>query len=59
MKVFIYAIFIAGYAAITFFGLGPVIFADGSKQERMLTLVVVAILYNLLTFLFIKWKKRT
>ena len=29
---------------LTFFGIGPVIFADGSMQERIITAVIVVVL---------------
>ena len=29
---------------LTFFGIGPVVFADGSMQERIITAVIVVIL---------------
>ncbi|NMA01531.1 MAG: hypothetical protein GX923_03065 [Clostridia bacterium] len=57
MKLLIYIIFIALYMGVTFFGLGPVLLADGSMLERLLTLAVVILIYILLTFLFIKWRK--
>jgi len=34
--------------AITFFGIGPVLFADGSALERFITLIVVILLYVVL-----------
>lgn len=37
MKLLIYIIFIALYMGVTFFGLGPVLLADGSMLERLLT----------------------
>jgi hypothetical protein len=33
---------------VTFFGLGPVLFADGTNIDRMFTLVVVLVLYLLI-----------
>lgn len=33
---------------VTFFGLGPVLFADGTDRERMITLLVVLVCYLLL-----------
>lgn len=40
-----------------FFGLGPVLMADGSRIERLLTFVVVLLLYLLLGFAFKYIKK--
>lgn len=58
MKWLIYAIFIVLYLGVTFFGLGPVLYADGSIQERMLTLGIVLLIYVSLTVLFLKWRRR-
>jgi uncharacterized membrane protein len=44
----VWVIFIVLMAGLTFFGLGPVLLADGSFSERMLTLAVVILLYILL-----------
>lgn len=41
--------FIIMYLLVTFFGLGPVLLADGSFQERMITLAAVIAIYILLT----------
>ncbi|HYK74274.1 MAG TPA: hypothetical protein VEV44_14355 [Pseudoneobacillus sp.] len=57
MKWVIYFVFSLLYIAVTFFGLGPVLFADGSIQERLMTLGVVLGLYSFLTLLFYLWRK--
>lgn len=49
MRWTIYFIFIVLYGLVTFFGLGPVLLADGSMQERILTLMIVLIIYAVLT----------
>lgn len=49
MKWFIYIFFIILFLLVTFFGLGPVLMADGSTSERMLTLAIVLLAYILLT----------
>lgn len=59
MRWLIYVILLIIYAAVTFFGLGPVLFADGPLKERMITLGAVLLIYIVLTFLFHKWFKRT
>jgi len=51
-------IFISIYLLITFFGLGPVLLADGSTNERIITLLVVIILYIITTLLFRELIKR-
>jgi hypothetical protein len=57
MKWLIYFIFIIIYMGVTFFGLGPVLFADGTIQERVMTLGVVLGIYAFLTILLILWRK--
>ncbi|QSF46758.1 MULTISPECIES: DUF6954 family protein [Paenibacillus] len=49
MKWILYILFALLYLIVTFFGLGPVLFADGSTAERMVTLVVVLLVYVLIT----------
>jgi hypothetical protein len=61
MKILIHAIFIILLLLVTFFGLGPVLYADGVLTERLLTAAVVVILYILLAFLYKRaliWIKR-
>ncbi|CAG9606373.1 DUF6954 family protein [Pseudoneobacillus rhizosphaerae] len=57
MKWFIYFIFIILYLGVTFFGLGPVLFADGTMQERIMTFFVVLVIYMVLTGVLLLWKK--
>jgi hypothetical protein len=57
MKVLFYFIMATAFIVITFFGLGPVILADGSMSERMLTLLVVILLYLLLGWITIRFRK--
>jgi len=45
-------IVIIGLILLTFFGLGPVMFADGSMGERIGTLGVVLVIYTVLIVLF-------
>ncbi|MNE57749.1 hypothetical protein D3C80_1527340 [compost metagenome] len=49
MKGLVYTGFAVMYALVTFFGIGPVLFADGTLSERIVTLVVVLLIYVLLT----------
>lgn len=42
-------VFVLLYALTAFFGLGPVLFADGSMQERLWTLLVVLLIFAVLT----------
>jgi hypothetical protein len=57
MKWFIYFIFIILYVGVTFFGLGPVLLADGSMQERLMTWLVVIVIYVILTGCLLLWRK--
>jgi hypothetical protein len=43
---------------LTFFGMGPVIFADGTSTERMYTLLVVVFLYLLIFAIMLYVNKR-
>jgi hypothetical protein len=60
-KKIVYVILILLLLAVTLFGLGPVIYADGSDTERMITLLVVVALYLVILFTFYiihtRWKK--
>jgi hypothetical protein len=62
MRLVICIIFAILFILVTFFGLGPVLMADGSAGERAATLAVVIILYALLAlmlrFLIKRMKKR-
>lgn len=57
MKILFYFVMAVAFILITFFGLGPVILADGSMSERMLTLLVVILLYLLLGWVIIRFRK--
>ena len=60
-KKIIYVILILLLLIVTLFGLGPVIYADGTDSERMITLLVVVALYVIILFTFYvihtRWKK--
>lgn len=59
MKILCYILLAVAFILVTFFGLGPVILADGALAERILTLVVVIVIYCLLgwaTYRLIKKK---
>lgn len=49
MKIVLRLLLFVLYALVTMFGLGPVLFADGTQQERMITLGVVIVIYAALT----------
>ncbi|MDD2427311.1 MAG: hypothetical protein PHR78_05260 [Eubacteriales bacterium] len=50
-------LFIAAFGFVTFFGIGPVLIADGSFQERMLTLSVVILIYIVLILGLVYWNR--
>jgi hypothetical protein len=52
MKWVITGLFFIVYLLITFFGMGPVLLADGQMQERVITLAVVLLLYVGITIIF-------
>lgn len=58
MKVLGYIIFSALFVIVTFFGIGPVILADGTLTERLLTLAIVIITYIVLIGIFRYWRKK-
>jgi hypothetical protein len=58
MRVLFYIIMVAVFALVTFFGLGPVLLADGTTRERVLTLLAVLLLYLLLGWIIIRFRKR-
>ncbi|WP_397334326.1 DUF6954 family protein [Paenibacillus glycanilyticus] len=45
IRVLLGVLLLALFLLVTFFGLGPVLFADGSMTERMITLGIVIIIY--------------
>ncbi|MBY0146559.1 DUF6954 family protein [Neobacillus niacini] len=60
MKFLVHAFFIILFLLLTFFGLGPVLYADGVIQERLWTAAVVVALYIILSYLYSranKWLK--
>jgi hypothetical protein len=54
MKIILRTAFAIAFLLVAFFGLGPVVFADGAAGERIVTLVVVLAIFFLL-FLGYKW----
>ncbi|MBV7507357.1 hypothetical protein KW850_19120 [Bacillus sp. sid0103] len=61
MKFLLHFIYIILIALVTFFGLGPVLFADGVLQERLWTAAIVIVIYIILAYLYrksIQWVNR-
>lgn len=52
LKILGYIIFITLFLGVTFFGIGPVLFADGQMTERIITLIIVLLVYGVLIMLF-------
>ena len=46
--IFFYISICVIFILVTFFGLGPVLYADGPTTERMLTLFIVLLIYTIL-----------
>ncbi|MDR7855127.1 DUF6954 family protein [Tissierella sp.] len=58
LKILGYIIFIALFLGVTFFGIDPVLFADGQMTERIVTLIIVLLIYGVLIMLFRYFLKR-
>lgn len=58
MKILFYIIMSIAFLLVTFFGIGPVVFADGPVSERIITLVIVLVIYILLGWITIHFTKR-
>ncbi|MCM3720078.1 DUF6954 family protein [Fictibacillus phosphorivorans] len=54
MKIVLRLVFGIALLLVAFFGLGPVLLADGLPGERALTLIVVLLIFGLL-FMIYKW----
>ncbi|MDF2986297.1 MAG: hypothetical protein K0R50_1807 [Eubacterium sp.] len=59
MKGIFYTLMGVVFALVTFFGLGPVLFADGTMNERILTLVVVILIYLLLGWITLGYMRKS
>ena len=58
MRIVIHVLFVLLLGLITFFGLGPVLLADGSDLERLITLLFVLLAYAIVIFVYAVWRKR-
>lgn len=59
MKRILQFLIILLFILVTFFGIGPVLMADGSTQERIITLALIILKYIFLIWLFklvSRWK---
>jgi hypothetical protein len=57
MKIVLRIVFGIAFLLVAFFGLGPVLMADGMPGERTLTLIVVLLIFAAL-FVVYKWLKK-
>ncbi|KIL37235.1 hypothetical protein SD71_00485 [Cohnella kolymensis] len=48
MRMLVHFVFAALYLLVAFFGIGPVLMADGSQVERLWTLIVVLAVFVVL-----------
>ncbi|WP_066067128.1 DUF6954 family protein [Neobacillus soli] len=61
MRYVLHVVFIILIGLVTFFGLGPVLFADGVLQERLLTAAAVLFIYIVLVIFYriaINWANK-
>lgn len=58
MRTVIHIIFIGLLALVTFFGIGPVILADGTMNERIITLLIAILLYVFIILVYRGMLKR-
>ncbi|MBO1264107.1 hypothetical protein J3A84_03485 [Proteiniclasticum sp. SCR006] len=59
VKVIVDILFVALFLLITFFGIGPVLFADGSDRERLITFLVVLFIYTIWFILLTLWRRKS
>jgi membrane protein YdbS with pleckstrin-like domain len=59
VKVIVDILFVALFLLITFFGIGPVLFADGSDRERMNAFLVVLLIYAIWFILLTLWRRKS
>ncbi|MCQ4925372.1 hypothetical protein NE686_19870 [Tissierella carlieri] len=52
LKVIGHIAFIILFLFISFFGIGPVIFADGTMNERIMNLLIIILAYVILIWLY-------
>ena len=59
VKVIVDILFVALFLLITFFGIGPVLFADGSDRELLITFLVVLLIYAIWFILLTLWRRKS
>ncbi|WFA08223.1 hypothetical protein [Tissierella sp. Yu-01] len=58
MRTVIHIIFISLLGLVTFFGIGPILLADGVTSERLITLLIVIIVYIFIILVYRGMLKR-
>ncbi len=48
MKGFVHVLFACFYVLVAYFGVGPILLADGSMKERLLTSLIVLVVFVVL-----------
>lgn len=59
IKIIGHIFFIALFLLMAFFGIGPVLFADGVMSERLLTLAIVLVFYGIWILLYRYFIRKT
>jgi RsiW-degrading membrane proteinase PrsW (M82 family) len=57
VRILFYIIISIAFILVTLFGMGPVLFADGKMGERLVTLLVVVLIYLLLGYIVVWFRK--
>jgi hypothetical protein len=59
VKVIVDILFVSLFLLITFFGIGPLLFADGSDRERLIGSLVVFLIYGVWFIILRMWRKKS
>ena len=59
VKVIVDILFVSLFLLITFSGIGPVLFADGSDRERLITFLVVLLIYGIWFISLTLWRRKS
>ena len=58
MKIIFYIIIAIIFLLVTFFGLGPALFADGKTSERVLMVGLVIVVYLMLGYVTVRLSRK-
>ncbi|MFH5835434.1 DUF6954 family protein [Proteiniclasticum sp. C24MP] len=59
VKVIVDIVFVSLFLLITFFGIGPILIADGSDRERLIAFLVVLLIYAIWFILLTLWRRKS